>query len=75
MLFLVGGVLAWVAFDGFTAATLNLQSFSQVAFAFDVTPALLVQGILYAALIGLVGGLFPAIRAVRMPIASALRES
>ena len=69
----VGGIAALLAFDGFRAATINWASFSQVAFAFDVTPALLIQGIVYAALIGLVGGLFPAIRAARLPIASALR--
>lgn len=71
---LVGGGLAYVAFDGFRAATMNWQSFSQVGFAFSVTPALLVQGALYSALIGLVGGLFPAIRAARLPVATALRE-
>ena len=78
VLALVGGVigagLAYFVFDGFRAATINWQSFSQVAFAFDVTPGLLVEGIVYAALIGLVGGLFPAIRAARLPIATALRE-
>lgn len=71
----LGGVAAFLAFDGFRAATLNFQSFSQVAFAFDVTPGLVVLGIVCAALIGLVGGLFPAIRAARMPIADALRAS
>ncbi len=70
----IGGGLAYIVFDGFRAATLNWQSFSQVAFAFDVTPVLMVQGIVYAAIIGLVGGLFPAIRAARMPVATALRE-
>ena len=79
VLALVGGVigagLAYFVFDGFRAATINWQSFSQVAFAFDVTPGLLVEGIVYAALIGLVGGLFPAIRAARLPIATALREA
>ena len=70
----LGAGLAYVAFDGFRAATINWQSFSQVAFAFAVTPALLIQGILFAALIGLAGGLFPAIRAARMPVATALRE-
>ena len=79
VLALIGGVfgaaVAYLAFDGFRTATMNFQSFSQVAFAFDVTPALLVMAIAYAALIGLVGGLFPAIRAARLPIASALRES
>ncbi len=69
----VGGGVAWFAFDGFRAATLNWGNFSQVAFAFAVTPDLLVQGAIYAAIIGLVGGLFPAIRAARMPVATALR--
>ena len=72
---LVGASLAYVAFDGFRAATMNWQSFSQVTFAFDVTPGLLGRGIFYAVVIGLVGGLFPAIRAARMPISAALRES
>ena len=71
---LIGGGLAYLGFDGFRAATLNWQSFSQIAFAFDVNATLLRNGILYAALIGLVGGLFPAIRAARMPVATALRE-
>ena len=79
VLALIGGVcgaaVAYVAFDGFRTATMNFQSFSQVVFAFAVTPTLLVMAIAYAALIGLVGGLFPAIRAARLPIASALRES
>ena len=71
----VGAVLAWVAFDGFRAATLNWQSFSQVTFAFDVNPTLLLNGIVYAVLIGLIGGLFPAIRAARLPVALALRQA
>lgn len=70
----MGGGFAYVAFDGFRAATMNWQSFSQVAFAFYVTPRLLVQGVLWAALIGLMGGLLPALRAARIPIAQALRE-
>lgn len=71
----LGAILAYLAFDGFQTSTLNWQSFSQVAFAFRVTPDLLVQGVIYAALIGTIGGLFPAIRAARMPTATALRES
>jgi putative ABC transport system permease protein len=54
---------------------MNWQTFSQVTFAFAVTPKLLVQAIIWAAIIGLIGGLFPAIRAARIPIASGLRES
>ncbi|HWN95577.1 MAG TPA: ABC transporter permease [Methylomirabilota bacterium] len=71
----VGAIAAYFAFDGFKAATINWQTFSQVAFAFTVTPKLLVSAIVWAALLGLLGGLFPAIRAARLPIALALRES
>jgi putative ABC transport system permease protein len=70
----VGAVLAFFAFDGYRAATLNWQSFSQVTFAFDVNARLLVEGIACALVIGLLGGLFPAIRAARLPVAVALRE-
>ncbi len=70
----IGGGLAFALFDGYQAATLNWQSFSQVAFAFRITPELLVQGMAWALAIGVVGGLFPAVRAARMPVASALRE-
>lgn len=70
----LGAVAAYVGFDGFQAATLNWQSFSQVAFQFAVTPKLLMIGISYALIMGLVGGLFPAIRAARLPVTAALRE-
>lgn len=69
-----GGLLAWAAFDGYQAATMNWSSFSSVAFAFAVTPALLVAGIVYALLLGLVGGFFPALRAAWAPVASGLRD-
>jgi len=72
---LIGGTLAYVIFDGFRAATINFQSFSQVAFTFFVTPALLVQGAILAAFIGLIGGLVPAIHAARMPVAEGLRRA
>lgn len=72
---LVGGLGAWLAFDGFRTSTINFQSFSQVAFAFQVTPTLLLIGTATAAAIGMVGGLFPAVRAARLPIALALREN
>jgi putative ABC transport system permease protein len=70
----IGGLLAWAAFDGYQTATMNWQSFSQVAFAFAVTPALLMQGLTYAAIMGLFGGLLPAIRAARLPVVTALRQ-
>lgn len=75
---LVGGVIgagvAYGVFNGFHTSTVNFQSFSQVTFAFKVTRELLVQGIVWATAIGLIGGLLPALRAARLPIASALRE-
>lgn len=71
---IVGGLGAYVVLDGYSAATLNFQTFSQIAFAFRVTPQLLLLAIILAALIGLFGGLLPAIRAVRLPIAASLRE-
>ena len=75
---LVGGVLgaaiAFFAFNGLHTSTVNWQSFSQVTFAFAVTPQLLLQGIVWATFIGLLGGLLPALRAARLPIAAALRE-
>jgi len=70
----IGAALAYVAFNNFHAATMNWQSFSQVAFSFAVTPRLVMQGIIWATLIGFIGGLLPAIRAARLPIATALRE-
>lgn len=77
MLALVGGVLgaglAFVLFNGFQTATLNFQTFSQVAFAFAVTPFLMLLGIGYALFMGLAGGLLPAIRAARLPVSTALR--
>jgi len=71
---LLGALGAYLAFDGYTAATINWQTFSQVTFAFAVTPQLLLRAIIWAATLGLIGGLFPAIRAARLPISSALRE-
>ena len=78
LLALVGGVLgavvAWLGFDGYRAATMNWQTFSQVAFAFDVTPRLMIWATIYALAIGLIGGFFPAVRAARIPVAAALRD-
>ncbi|MDH3621409.1 MAG: ABC transporter permease [Gammaproteobacteria bacterium] len=70
----LGGLLAFLVFNGFQVSTLNGPSFSQVVFDFAVTPELLGQGMRAALLIGVVGGLFPAIRAARLPVATALRE-
>lgn len=71
---LIGAGAAWLVFDGVRTATLNWQTFSQVAFAFEVNTALLVRGIVSAMVIGVIGGLFPAIRAAKLPVSVALRE-
>ncbi len=70
----IGGIIAYVAFNGYQTSTMNFQTFSQVAFAFQVTPTLLVMGLIYALLMGLIGGIFPAVRAARLPIPTALRQ-
>jgi putative ABC transport system permease protein len=69
----IGGAIAYLVFNGFQVSTLG-ASFSQVVFDFAVTPELLVDGLKAALIIGAVGGLFPAIRAARLPVAQALRE-
>jgi putative ABC transport system permease protein len=70
----IGGVFAYLAFNGYQTSTMNFSTFSQVAFAFQVTPQLLMMGLVYALGMGLIGGLFPAVRAARLPIPTALRE-
>lgn len=74
---LVGGLLGCIAvlpLNGLTTGTINWQTFSHLAFAFKITPPLLVAGVLFALLMGLLGGVFPAIRAARRPVAEALRS-
>jgi putative ABC transport system permease protein len=68
-----GGALAYVYCDGASLSTLNFNTFSQVAFDFRVTPQLLGQGLGWALLIGVAGGLLPAVRAARLPVTTALR--
>jgi putative ABC transport system permease protein len=70
----LGGAIAFFVFNGFQVSTLNGASFSQVVFDFAVTGDLLVDGLYVALVIGAFGGLFPAIRAARLPVAQALRE-
>jgi len=70
----IGAIGAYLAFDGFETSTMNFQSFSQVAFAFRVTPQLFATGLAYALAIGLIGGLLPALRAARLPIEILLRQ-
>ena len=75
LLAIVGGVLGCLIalpMNGYTAAT-GTNAFSELAFAFKVTPTLLIIGLSFAVLMGFVGGLLPAFRASRMPITRALR--
>jgi len=69
----IGGTLAYVYCDGASLSTLNFNTFSQVAFDFRVTPGLLLRGLGWAFVIGLAGGLLPAVRAARIPVTEALR--
>lgn len=71
----IGALVVYVLFNGYTVSTLNFASFSQVVFDFAVTPDLLKQGVVFALAIGFIGGLFPAIRAARLPVATALRDT
>jgi putative ABC transport system permease protein len=73
----LGGVLGCIVvlpLNGFTTGTMNFQTFSYLAFAFQVTPGLLLAGIAFALLMGLIGGVPPAIRAARQPVSVALRS-
>jgi putative ABC transport system permease protein len=74
---LLGGILGCLVvlpLNGLTTGTMNWQTFSHLAFAFRITPALLAMGLVFAVMMGLLGGLAPAVRAARMPVARALRE-
>ena len=71
---IIGGAVAYLAFDGFETATMNFQSFSQIAFKFAVTPQLLGTALMISLVMGVMGGLLPAIRAARLPVVTALRE-
>ncbi|URX64334.1 ABC transporter permease [Luteibacter anthropi] len=77
LLALLGGVIGagivWIIFNGYSASTLG-ANFSQVVFRFHVSAALLWTGVKWALAIGFIGGLFPAVRAARLPVTTALRE-
>jgi putative ABC transport system permease protein len=68
----IGALLAYTLFNGYSVSTLG-QGFTQVAFNFAVTPALVWQGLFWALAIGFLGGLMPALRAARLPVTAALR--
>jgi ABC-type lipoprotein release transport system permease subunit len=69
---LVGCVFA-LPMNGITSSTTNFQSFSEMAFQFRITPQILAQGVIFSALLGLVGGFFPALKASRQTLSRALR--
>ena len=71
---MVGALIAWLFFNGHTISTTQGSSQSQLIFEIAVTPTLAIIGIAISAAIGFVGGLLPAVRAARLPIATALRE-
>jgi putative ABC transport system permease protein len=70
---LIGVLLAWLFFDGLSASTLG-NGFTQVVFKFDLTPKLILQAIVLALSVGIIGGILPAIRAARIPLTQAMQE-
>lgn len=77
MLCMMGGLLGCLAtlpFNGLSTGTANFASFSEITFAFRFGPRVLIQGVMLAVIMGLLGGILPAIRAVRLNIITALRE-
>jgi putative ABC transport system permease protein len=71
---LLGGLLAWLLFNGYSASTLAAGTVGKLSFELKVTAKLLWLGVLWALTIGFIGGLFPALRAARLPVTAALRE-
>jgi putative ABC transport system permease protein len=74
---IVGGVIGCalaLPVHGLSTGAMNMASFTELAFKFRITPALLAGGMIFSALMGAVGGLLPALRAARIPVARALRE-
>jgi putative ABC transport system permease protein len=67
------GILVILPINHRTASTMNWQTFSQLSFSFMISPTLILEGLLFAVIMGFLGGLFPAVRASRIPIATALR--
>ena len=78
ILALVGGLIGCVLalpMNGFTTGTGQTQSFSEIAFAFRITPQIVATSMFFAVLMGVLGGLLPALRGARLPITSALRSA
>lgn len=71
----IGGLVAWLVFNGFEASTMAAGSVGKLSFSLRVSPQLLWEGIKWALAIGFIGGLFPAVRAAGLPVTTALREA
>ena len=71
---LIGGLLAFLYLNGMHSSTMNWASFSQMTFAFTVTPQLMITGIIYGLILTFIAGILPGIRAARLPITAGLRE-
>lgn len=75
---LLGGIVGLVLasfMQLYTISTMNWQSFAELAFSFRLTPAIVVESLLFSLIMGLVGGFLPAARAARMNITEALRSA
>jgi putative ABC transport system permease protein len=72
---LIGAFIAWIFFNGNTVSSLSGAGLAQIAYQLRVGLDLVILGIVWACVVGLIGGLFPAIRAARLPVATALRAS
>jgi putative ABC transport system permease protein len=70
----IGMLISYFGFNGMRASTMNFATFSQITFAFTVTPQILVTGLIYALALAFIGGLLPSLRAARLPITTGLRE-
>ena len=70
----IGGAVAWLLFNGYGASTMAAGSVGKLSFELHVSPGLLWTGLKWALAIGFIGGLFPAVRAARMPVTAALRQ-
>jgi putative ABC transport system permease protein len=71
----IGGAVAWLLFNGYGASTMAAGTVGKLSFELRVTPQLLWTGLKWALAIGFIGGLFPAVRAARLPVTDALRAA
>ncbi|HLP00672.1 MAG TPA: ABC transporter permease [Opitutaceae bacterium] len=70
----LGCAIAYFGWNGYSTGTLGWETFTEVVFDFQITPALVAQGILFAVVVGLIGSLLPALRAARLPVIASLKS-